>query len=187
VILAGQIALPIAGDFAATAYYLRCTRAPSMLELERPRNGHRCGSYAMTHTGPEPMATISVTRLRLRSARYLLGFIWYALRALHQARGAPGNRGAEVRRFGGAFWTLTRWDTPAAARAFMLAPPHRAAMSHLKTWCDEASLVQWEDKTDRMPSWEIAAERLARDGRISHVTYPSRAQAAGAPIGSATR
>ncbi|TAK99600.1 MAG: DUF3291 domain-containing protein [Rhodospirillaceae bacterium] len=130
------------------------------------------------------MMTISVTRLRLRSSRYLLPFLWYAFTSSRQARRSDGNRGVLLRRFRGAYWTMTLWRDRAAARAFMTSGPHRAAMPHLPLWCDEASLVHWEESVDALPTWEMAAQRLAAEGRVSAVTFPSLAQAAGITLGS---
>ena len=57
------------------------------------------------------MPLISVTRLRLRSARFLPGFAWHALRSGAQARRAPGFLGMRLlpeRPL--VFWTVTAWD-----------------------------------------------------------------------------
>ena len=64
------------------------------------------------------MPFVSVTRLRLRSVRFLPGFAWHNLRTLKQVKAAPGFRGGSVladRRW--AFWTLTAWDSREAMRA----------------------------------------------------------------------
>jgi hypothetical protein len=130
------------------------------------------------------MASISVTRLRLRSFRFFPAFLWFALRSRMQARRAPGNRGVAVRRLEGAFWTLTLWDSAAAVRDFMTGGAHRQVMPRLMHWCDEASLVRWEENTDRLPDWESAERRLATEGRLSKVRHPSPAQQAGKTLGS---
>ena len=71
------------------------------------------------------MAFISVTRLRLRSVRYLPPFLWHTLRSLLQAKRAPGNVSARTRRAAdGAYWTLTAWDAPDAMRAYRNSGAH---------------------------------------------------------------
>jgi hypothetical protein len=130
------------------------------------------------------MATISVTRLRLRSVRFFPVFLWHAFRSFTQARRAPGNRDAATRRIQGAFWTMTLWDDEKAVRAFVNTDPHRKAMPRLMHWCDEASVVNWQADTSVLPTWDVAAQRLAAEGRISRVRFPSPAQAAGKTSGS---
>jgi len=130
------------------------------------------------------MPIISVTRLRLRKLRYMVPFLWHAIRSNVQARQADGNQGVMLRNDGNVYWTMTLWRDDAALRAFMLHGPHRAAMPHLSTWCDEASLVRWESDDGVLPSWESAAQRLAADGRVSTLRFPSAAHAAGNTLGS---
>jgi hypothetical protein len=123
---------------------------------------------------------IAVTRLRLRSARFLLPFLWYALRSARQARGWPGNRGTRFRRSCGLrFWTVTAWQEEAALNAYRVASPHREAMPRLLGWCDEAALAHWQQENDTLPTWEEAAARLRAGGRLSKVQCPSPDQRAG--------
>ena len=76
--------------------------------------------------GIRSMAIVSVTRLRLRSLRFLLGFIWYTRRSMRQAKGTPGNLGVRVRKTKGlAFWTLAIWRDNQAIRRFVPASPHK--------------------------------------------------------------
>lgn len=87
------------------------------------------------------MPFIAVTRLRLRSLRFLVPFTWYTGRSFRQAKHAPGNLGAKVRRAEGvAFWTMTAWQDEAAMSRYRITPPHRNAMLKLIEWCDEASV-----------------------------------------------
>lgn len=120
------------------------------------------------------MPVISVTRLRVRSWRYLPAFLFLALRSSRQARRANGNRGtrllAEAHR---TFWTLTTWADEAAMRTFMTAGPHGSAMRKLKHWCDEASVVHWSDDGSGAPTWSEAHLRMQSQGRRSKVLYPS--------------
>ena len=73
------------------------------------------------------------------------------------------------------FWTRTVWASESAMKAFMLAGAHRQAMRKLLEWCDEASLVHWEQEDDREPDWAQAHQRLQAQGRRSKVNHPSPA------------
>jgi hypothetical protein len=57
---------------------------------------------------------------------------------------------------------------------FMLAGAHRKAMRKLLEWCDEASLVHWEQEDDKEPNWGEAHHKLQTQGRRSKVNHPSR-------------
>jgi heme-degrading monooxygenase HmoA len=120
------------------------------------------------------MTVVSVTRLRVRSARFLMLFIWHAVRSAHQAKRSRGNLGVRLRKTRGlAFWTLTMWTNDSMMREFRSAPPHREAMRKLPYWCDETSYVHWDQNSSIMPAWEDAAERLAVLGQLSRVLCPS--------------
>jgi len=125
------------------------------------------------------MPVISVTRLRVRSWRFLPAFLITALRAGNQARKAEGNLAVKMlndRRI--TFWTCTCWDSESSMKAFMLAAPHGPAMRKLLHWCDEAALVHWSQDHDDLPSWAEAHQRMLRYGRPSKVNRPSEAQIA---------
>jgi len=122
------------------------------------------------------MPVVSVTRLRVRSWRYLLPFIFYALRASRQAKYSQGNLAVSLLRDSeNTFWTRTLWTTDSAMKSFMMAGPHRQVMRRLLDWCDEAALVHWEQEADREPGCQEAHRRLQRDGRRSKVNHPSSA------------
>jgi heme-degrading monooxygenase HmoA len=126
------------------------------------------------------MAFVSVTRLRVRSVRFLPAFIWYARLSSRQARLAPGNLSVRLRKAEGlAFWTLTMWLDEGAMRAYRSAPPHRNVMPKLRQWCDEASVAHWTQESRESPGWGVAEERMAETGRLSGVSYPSSDQQAG--------
>ncbi|MDX2221630.1 MAG: hypothetical protein SFV21_02710 [Rhodospirillaceae bacterium] len=133
------------------------------------------------------MATVSVTRLKLRSWRFFPAFVWHAVRSARQARAAFGCLGVELRHHDGAWWTLTAWRDAAAMRGFMLSGDHRTAMPRLTNWCDEAAVARFEPNGDEMPSWEVAEDVLMRQGRTSSLRHPSPAQAEGLTLGEAGR
>ena len=63
-------------------------------------------------------------------------------------------------------------------RAFMLAGPHRRAMPKLLEWCDEASVVHWNQESPALPDWREAYRRMVEEGRPSKVNHPSPAHRA---------
>ena len=123
------------------------------------------------------MPFISVTRLRLHSIRFLVSFAIQAARSKKQSIASPGCLGAEVRKTNGlAFWTLTIWDSEEAMRSFMKNSPHREVMPKLARWCDEAAVAHWVQESQVHPTWQEAADRLLKSGRLSRVSNPSNAQ-----------
>jgi hypothetical protein len=123
---------------------------------------------------------VSVTRLRLRSLRFLPGFAVHATRSNAQVRRASGFVAGSLlpdRRL--AFWTLTVWDAEASMRAYMVSGAHRAAMPKLLLWCDEASVVHWTTPAPpALPTWAEAARRMRAEGRPSKLRRPSPRHAA---------
>jgi hypothetical protein len=125
------------------------------------------------------MPLISVTRLRLRSWRFMPAFFFNAIRSRSQALAAPGSIAVDVKRGPrNAFWTRTAWDSEASMRAFMVAHPHGPVMRKLIEWCDEASVVHWTQDSPNLPSWTEAHQRMQREGRASKVNHPSPAHTA---------
>jgi len=125
---------------------------------------------------PEFMAIVSITRLRVRSWKYLVPFLFYALRSYRQARHSQGNLAASLLRDSDrTFWTRTVWATESAMKDFMLAGAHRQVMRRLLEWCNEAALVHWEQENDLEPDWHDAQRRLQSEGRPSKVNHPSPA------------
>lgn len=130
------------------------------------------------------MVHVSITRLRLRSARYALPLIWNTWRVNRQIRSADGCRWSQVRGGrGNIFWTLSVWRDEAAMRAFMTSGAHMKAMPKLKHWCDEASAAHWTQESETV-TWAEVEGRMAQHGWTSKVLYPSPAHGAGSPLGS---
>ena len=123
------------------------------------------------------MPLIAITRLRIRSWRFLPAFFYYALRSSLQAKKAQGNLAvATLRDVGYVFWTRTAWNSEAEMKTYMLAGPHRKAMRKLLEWCDEAALAHWNQDTLELPSWEDAYQKLIQVGRTSKVNHPTEDQ-----------
>jgi hypothetical protein len=120
------------------------------------------------------MPFVSLTRLRIRSIRYLPFFVIATLRALRQVKKAPGFlTGALLPDRSWTFWTMTAWDERESMRRYMTKGAHRRAMPHLMRWCDEASVAHWDQEEAILPSWEEADRRMRAGGRISKVNKPS--------------
>ena len=125
------------------------------------------------------MAFISITRLRIRSPRYLLAFYVETTLSLLQVKRACSNRGVRVLPDAqNVFWTATAWENEAAMKAYILAGSHRRAMPKLMEWCDEASVVHWKQDTAQLPPWSEAHRRMQAEGRRSKVKHPSPAHTA---------
>jgi hypothetical protein len=123
------------------------------------------------------MPFVSVTRLHLRSWRFVPGLVWYALRSSQQAKAAPGNLRVVLLNEGAkTFWTCTVWRDEADMRAFMISGAHRMAMRRLPDWCDEAALAHWLQDSAEPPDWLTVHRRMQGEGRRSKVKYPSPAQ-----------
>jgi len=119
------------------------------------------------------MPFISLTRLRIRSIRYLPLFAIYAVRSRRQVQKAPGFlTGALLPDRSWTFWTMTAWDGPESMRRYMTTGTHKSAMPHLMHWCDEASVAHWEQEDSALPSWEEADRRMRECGRVSKVNHP---------------
>ncbi len=124
------------------------------------------------------MPFVSVTRLRLRSVRFVPAFFVHTMRTQRQLRDAAGFRaGALLPDARWTFWTLTLWDSAEAMRAYMTAGAHRKAMPKLAGWCDEASVVHWDQPDLALPDWPEAERRMRSEGRPSKLRHPSVAHA----------
>ncbi len=124
------------------------------------------------------MIFVSITRLRIRSVRFMPRFMVHTLLSLRQCKRAPGFQGGSLlpdrRR---AFWTMTLWQDQAGMRAFMASGRHLKAMPMLLDWCDEASVVHWMQDDAAVPGWAEADRRMRAQGRPSKVRQPSSVHA----------
>ena len=125
------------------------------------------------------MPFVSITRLRVRSWRFLPIFFIQAYRAGRQAAKADGNLAARLlREQRNTFWTMTGWSSEGAMKAFMHSGVHQPLLRKLMNWCDEASVVHWTQESNELPSWVEAHARMQREGRRSKVNHPTRAHTA---------
>ncbi len=124
------------------------------------------------------MAFVSLTRLRVRSIRYLPFFALDAVRTQRQVQRAAGFKtGALLPDRSWTFWTMTAWDSQESMRHYMTTGSHKKAMPKLMEWCDEASVAHWEQADETLPSWEEADRRMRETGRVSKVRHPSATHA----------
>ena len=124
------------------------------------------------------MTFVSITRLRIRSWRFMPGFAVQAVGSQRQCRQASGFLNGSLlpdRKL--TFWTMTLWRDQAAMRAYIVGGAHGKAMSKLQHWCDEASIVHWTQDADALPDWDEADRRMRTEGRPSKVRHPSAVHA----------
>lgn len=120
------------------------------------------------------MTFVSITRLRIRSLRFMPQFLIHTMWTGRQTKRADGfldgSLLADRKR---TFWTITIWRDQAAMRAYMTSGAHLKAMPKLLGWCDEASVVHWSQGNAVMPDWQEADRRMRMEGRSSKVLNPS--------------
>lgn len=120
------------------------------------------------------MPFVSLTRLRIRSVRFLPMFVVHMLRTLRQVKRSAGfQHGALLADRNWTFWTMTAWDNQESMRGYMTSASHKSAMPHLLDWCDEASVAHWVQSEVSLPSWIEADSRMRASGRASKVRHPS--------------
>lgn len=125
------------------------------------------------------MPLLSITRLRVRSIRYLPSFFWYVFLTVRQVRHSPGFKGGSlIRDANHTYWTITCWEDQKAMINYRNADEHRKAMPKLAKWCDEASVVHWNQENNALPGIQEAYDHMLTEGRFSKVNHPSPAQAA---------
>lgn len=138
------------------------------------------------------MPYVSVTRLRLRSRRFLPHLYAYTWAIVQQARRSDGF--LKGRLFRGtdrlllfdllygrhpSYCTMTMWRDREAAMRFRNRGPHEEAMRRGRKWVQEASTAHWTQRSDELPSAPEAHERMREEGRLMPADHPSRAHAAG--------
>lgn len=120
------------------------------------------------------MTIIAVTRLRLRSIRFLPSLRWQTRKIRQSLEKAPGflwgKLLADRRR---TFWTMSAWKNLDSMRAFRDSSVHAAAMPTVDKWCDEASVVHWEADDNHRPGWNEAHQMMAESGRLMRLRFQS--------------
>lgn len=122
------------------------------------------------------MVFVSVTRLHLRSPRYLPAFAWHNLLSTWQIINTPGFlSGRLMRDANGAFWTLTLWSDRSATQSYRNSGAHRRAMPQLQKWCDEVAVAHWEQVDSNLPDWAEAHQQMVANGHLTRLSQPSAA------------
>jgi hypothetical protein len=100
-------------------------------------------------------------------------FLAYTFRATRQVRNAPGFLGGSLlMETNNTFWTMTAWDDATAMNTYRTSGTHRNAMPKLLNWCDEASVVHWQQQGADLPSWKDAHHCMVEESRLSKVNHP---------------
>lgn len=121
------------------------------------------------------MIFVSITRLRLKSVLKLFPFLWYTFKAGKQlTKKSKFIKGKTLMDEKLTFWTMTLWNNEAEMRAYRNTDEHKKAMPKLQYWCNEASVVHWQQEGDNFPSWPEAHQRMQTEGRLSKVKHPSK-------------
>ena len=120
------------------------------------------------------MPFVSVTRFRLRSFRFIPSFVRHTLATVDQIRRSNGFIEGSLladRRL--AFWTVTIWRDGMDMRGYMTGGAHLRAMPLLIDWCDEASIVHWQQPGGDVPGWRDCDARMRVEGRPSKLRHSS--------------
>lgn len=133
------------------------------------------------------MPVVYITRLRLRSLRFLPQFLFHSWASARQVRSATGFiSGVLASENASTYWTITVWADSAATKSYRDSGAHKRAMPKLVHWCDEAATAHFERETPALPSCDMALAQLKVHGRLSKVRYPSSGQHQGEIAVSAT-
>jgi len=133
------------------------------------------------------MTLVALTRLRIRSIRYLPGFYLNSWANARQLQATPGFLGGLLASEGSrAFWTFSLWIDEADMHIFRETDAHARAMPKLMEWCDEASVAHYFQDNSKLPSGAEALSNMVSHGRLSKVRHPSPDHALGR-IASARR
>jgi hypothetical protein len=120
------------------------------------------------------MIFISATRLHLRTPLLYPLTFWHTFFITKQTNKAEGFLGGKLLWDGyGALWTLTAWEKARDMTQYKSAGAHKRAMPLLLWMCDEAALVHWHQETRELPDWNLAKERMEKEGRFSNLPHPS--------------
>ena len=120
------------------------------------------------------MIFVSITRLRIRSFIFLFPFFWHTIASTKQlVKKSKFIKGKTLMDRKLTFWTMTLWKNAAGMIAYRNTDAHKKAMPKLQHWCDEASIVHWQQEGEDFPDWHLAHKRMISEGRLSKVKHPS--------------
>lgn len=124
------------------------------------------------------MAIVVATRFRTSSNRHLPRFLQGTIAAALQARRSPGFLAGQLRIDpGGAYWTLTLWESGRDMVGFRDSGIHAVLVPRLAEWAGEAVFGVWN--TERvLPSWQEVDRRVAEHPNFPPLDNPSAAHLA---------
>lgn len=126
------------------------------------------------------VSIVSIARVQLRAARFLLPFLWRSLHLAYSARNAPGNLGVRLRRSKGlVFWRVTLWVDKHSMEEFRNGDLHKDVEPKARLWFDEFSIASFQQEGKEIPSWTDAPLLLKKYGRMCEVDRPSKSQMSG--------
>ncbi|MGZ3696581.1 MAG: hypothetical protein ACXWP5_00690 [Bdellovibrionota bacterium] len=125
------------------------------------------------------MPLLSITRLQLRSWRYLPQFLWHARRSEKQAAASPAllaGRTAVGR--GLVFWTTTLWEDLPSMQKFLVSGAHLKAMPKLRRWCKHAAVRHLTTNEAVLPEMAQIDELLRLSPKFSPLDHADADHAA---------
>ncbi len=119
------------------------------------------------------MAVVVATRFKVRRSRYLPRFLAGSVAAARQARRSPGFvRGCLRAEPGGAYWTLTMWQSGRDMVTFRDTGTHAVLAPKLAVWADEAVFGVWNTDNSELPSWQDVGLRVSEHPNFAPLDHP---------------
>jgi heme-degrading monooxygenase HmoA len=126
------------------------------------------------------MVYLSMTRLKLKSAIYLLPFSIQNEQVIRQIRTSRGFlKGKELATPNLSMWTATLWDSQEDLRVFYLSGSHKKAMKNISEWSSEAVSGHQEIDSIELPAWDNIRLQLLSIGHFINLKESSFAHQEG--------
>ncbi len=120
------------------------------------------------------MSLLSVTRLKLKSPRYLPAFLINTERIAREIRTSEGFlQGQLMGTFNLSMWTMTLWNSEATLKKFYLSGTHQKIMGKLSEWSSEAASVHMEVNNHQLLIWNDVIAEICRTGYFATLQEPS--------------
>jgi hypothetical protein len=120
------------------------------------------------------MIFVSATRLHVKSPLDLPAFLWDVFQSTWQVVNTPGFKGGSLLTdTNRTFWTMTAWDEQAAMKIYRNSGAHRNVMPKIQDWCDEASVVHWQQEDSNLPDWIEVHRRMLEKGFPTRLSKPA--------------
>lgn len=120
------------------------------------------------------MAYLSMTRLKLKSPRYLIPFWFHTQRVVKQIKESEGFLQVKLLvTHNLSMWTMTLWASEEALDNFYLIGAHLLVMKKLSEFSSEAMAGHQEIESNELPSWEYVRNELCRIGYLGKLKEPS--------------